>query len=78
MVYKLLETTQKPWKRVKGFNLLTLVVNNVGFKDSEQVLDQSDRMPLDLYTRFDNNSLANTALRGLKRLAFEAPLKCFG
>ena len=33
MVYKLLESVQKHWKRIKGFNLLTLVVNNVKFKD---------------------------------------------
>jgi transposase-like protein len=43
MVYKLLESAQKNWKRIKGFNLLTLVVNNVEFKDGEQVQDQSDR-----------------------------------
>ncbi len=43
MVYKLLESAQKRWKRIKGFNLLTLVVNNVKFKDGEQVTDQSDR-----------------------------------
>jgi transposase-like protein len=43
MVYKLLESAQKNWKRIKGFNLLTLVVNNVEFKDGEQVTDQSDR-----------------------------------
>ena len=43
MVYKLLESVQKHWKRIKGFNLLTLVVNNVKFKDGEQVRDQSDR-----------------------------------
>ena len=43
MVYKLLESAQKNWKRIKGFNLLTLVVNNVKFKDGEQVQDQSDR-----------------------------------
>ena len=28
------------WKRIKGFNLLTLVVNNVKLKDGEQVRDQ--------------------------------------
>ena len=39
MVYKLLETAQKRWKR----NLLTLVVNNVQFKYGEQVMEQSDR-----------------------------------
>jgi hypothetical protein len=43
MAYKLLESAQKNWKRIKGFNLLTLVVNNVEFKDGEQVTDQSDR-----------------------------------
>lgn len=43
MVYKLLESAQKNWKRIKGFNLLALVVNNIEFKDGEQVTDQSDR-----------------------------------
>ena len=43
MVYKLLESAQKHWKRIKGSNLLTLVVNNVKFKDGEPVRDQSDR-----------------------------------
>ena len=43
MVYKLLEAAQKKWKRLKGFVLLTLVVNNVKFKDGVQVLDESDR-----------------------------------
>ena len=43
MVYKLLESAQRNWKRIKGFNLLTLVVNNVEFKDGEQVTDRSDR-----------------------------------
>jgi transposase-like protein len=40
---ELLESAQKNWKRIKGFNLLTLVVNNVKFKDGERVQDQSDR-----------------------------------
>ena len=44
MVYKLLESAQKHWKRIKGFNLLALVVNNVKIKDGEQVRDQSDRI----------------------------------
>ena len=43
MVYKLLESAQKHWMRIKGFNLLPLVVNNVKFKDGEPVRDQSDR-----------------------------------
>jgi len=42
MVYKLLESAQKRWKRIKGFGLLTLVVNNIEFKDGEQVTDQTD------------------------------------
>lgn len=43
MVYKLLEVAQKKWKRLKGFALLALVVDNVKFKDGVQVLDESDR-----------------------------------
>lgn len=43
MVYKLLEVAQKKWKRLKGFALLTLVVNNVKFKDGIRVLEESDR-----------------------------------
>lgn len=43
MVYKLLESAQKRWKKIKGFNLLTLVVDNVEFKDGVQVIDQLDR-----------------------------------
>lgn len=31
------------WKKIKGFNLLTLVVNNVEFKDGVQVVDQPDK-----------------------------------
>ena len=41
MVFKLLETAQKRWKRIKGFKLLSLVVNNATFKDGELVKDQS-------------------------------------
>ncbi|KAB5494276.1 IS256 family transposase [Serratia sp. RJAL6] len=44
MVFKLLQTAQKSWNRLKGFELLTLVVNNVPFKDGEQVGEEaSDR-----------------------------------
>ncbi len=42
MIYKLIESAQKRWKRIKGFALLTLVVNNVEFKDGLQVEDQSE------------------------------------
>jgi putative transposase len=43
MVYKLLESAQKRWKKIKAFSLLTLVVNNVEFKDGVQVIDQPNR-----------------------------------
>lgn len=42
MVFKLLQTAQKRWKRIKGFRKLELVVNNVPFRNGEQVLDQPD------------------------------------
>lgn len=43
MVFKLLQSAQKRWKRIKGFDQLKLVVNNVQFRDGEQVDDQSGR-----------------------------------
>lgn len=43
MVYKLLQSAQKRWRKIKGFALLTLVVNKVPFKDGEQIVDQLDR-----------------------------------
>ena len=43
MVFKLLQSAQKRWKRIKGFKKLELVVNNVQFRNGEQVNDQSDR-----------------------------------
>jgi transposase-like protein len=43
MVYKLLQSAQKRWRLIKGFQLLALVLNNVQFKDGEQLRDQSDR-----------------------------------
>ncbi len=43
MIYKLLQSAQKRWKRIKGLNKLELVVNNVQFRDGEQVTDQSER-----------------------------------
>jgi len=43
MVFKLMQTAQKRWKRIKGFQLLELVVNNVEFRDGEPVENQSDR-----------------------------------
>lgn len=44
MVFKLLQSAQKRWKRIKGFRKLALVVNNVRFRNGEQVVDQEDRV----------------------------------
>lgn len=43
MVFKLMESAQKKWRKIRGFKLLTLVVNNVPFIDGELVEIQSDR-----------------------------------
>ncbi len=43
MVFKLMQSAQNRWKRIKGFQQLRLVVNNIEFKDGEPVEDQSDR-----------------------------------
>ncbi|TFZ22837.1 IS256 family transposase, partial [Stutzerimonas stutzeri] len=43
MVFKLLQSAQKRWKRIKGFDQLKLVVDNVQFQDGIQVDNQSDR-----------------------------------
>lgn len=38
-----MESAQKRWRKIKGFNLLMLVVNNVKFENGVQVVEQSDR-----------------------------------
>lgn len=43
-VFKLLQRAQKRWKRIKGFGKLELVVNNLQFRNGEQVKDQLDRI----------------------------------
>jgi len=43
MIYKLMESAQKRWNKIQGFKLLTLVVNNVEFKDGIQKEESSDR-----------------------------------
>jgi putative transposase len=43
MVYKLMQSAEKRWRKISGFNLLTLVINNVEFKDGVQISEQSDR-----------------------------------
>ena len=40
MVFRLLQSAERRWKRIKGFKLLELVVNNVQFRNGEQVDDQ--------------------------------------
>ena len=44
MVFKLMEVAQKRWIKIRGFNLLTLVVNNVKFVNGVQVNEQSNRV----------------------------------
>ena len=43
MVYKLMQSAEKRWRKISGFSLLTLVVNNVEFKDGIQISEQADR-----------------------------------
>jgi len=43
MVFKLMESAQKRWIKIRGFNLLTLVINNVKFEDGVHVGEHSDR-----------------------------------
>jgi hypothetical protein len=40
MIYKLIESAERRWEKIRGFALLTLVVKNVEFKDGLQVEDQ--------------------------------------
>lgn len=43
MVFKLLESAQKRWIKIRGFGLLSLVINNTKFKDGVQVEEQANR-----------------------------------
>lgn len=43
MVFKLLESAQKRWIKIREFRLLTLVINNTKFKDGIQIVEESDR-----------------------------------
>ena len=40
MVYKLLESAQKRWRKIKGFELLKLVISNVQFKDGVKIIEE--------------------------------------
>ena len=38
-----MESAQKRWRKIRGFNLLPLVVKNVKFEDGAQAVKLSDR-----------------------------------
>jgi len=42
MVFKLLQSAEKRWRKIRGFRKLELVVNNVRFQDGEQVTDRPE------------------------------------
>lgn len=44
MVFKLLQNAEQHWRRITDFAKLALVVNNVQFRDGEQVTDQTARV----------------------------------
>lgn len=44
MVFKLMESAEKRWRKFKGFGKLELVINNVQFKDGEMVKPEEDRV----------------------------------
>lgn len=44
MVFKLLESAEKRWRKFKGFSKLELVINNVKFKDGEMVKSEDNRV----------------------------------
>jgi transposase-like protein len=43
MVFKLMQSAEKKWRKIKGFNLLQLVINNVKFKDGLPISEQSNK-----------------------------------
>ena len=43
MVYKLLQSAEKRWQRIRGFRLLTEVITGVEFKNGNRVSDQLNR-----------------------------------
>jgi transposase-like protein len=43
MVFKLMQSAEKKWRKLKGFNLLQLVINNVKFKDGLPISEQSNK-----------------------------------
>lgn len=43
MVFKLIQSAEKRWKRIKGFDLIGEVIEGVVFKDGVRTTDQPDR-----------------------------------
>ena len=43
MVFKLLQTAQTKWIKLRGFRLLSLVADDVKFKDGEQIIESNNR-----------------------------------
>jgi transposase-like protein len=43
MVFKLIQSAEKRWKRIKGFDLIGEVIEGVLFKDGVRTMDQPDR-----------------------------------
>ncbi|TDY54544.1 hypothetical protein C8D99_12722, partial [Aminivibrio pyruvatiphilus] len=43
MVFKLAQSAEKRWRKLKGYELLGEVITGVIFKDGIRVSDQSDR-----------------------------------
>jgi hypothetical protein len=43
MVFKLIQSAEKRWKRIKGFDLIGEVIEGIVFKDGVRDKDQPDR-----------------------------------
>lgn len=43
MVFKLVQSAEKHWRRIKGFFLIGKVISDIVFTDGVQALDQSSR-----------------------------------
>ena len=43
-LFKLLQSAQKRWRKIKGFKLLPMVANDVPFKDGERVIEQQNEV----------------------------------
>ena len=58
MCFKLLETAQNNWQRIRGFKLLPNVIEGVVFTDGiQKEQDSQQKKSARCHTRFDNNSL---------------------